>query len=127
MATAHVTSSGSPGFDEDQFATFRKDFKGSLIQPEDPEYDRAKKIWNGSIDKRPLIIARCQEIADVVLAVRFARKHNLLMAIRGGGHNVGGRALCDEGLGVDLPEMRGVSVDRLAILSPPPRPACSPA
>jgi hypothetical protein len=76
-------------------------FGGSLIRPGDGEYDTARKIWNACIDKRPGIIARCTGTADVVTAVNFAREHHLLVAIRRGGHNVGGRALCDGGIVID--------------------------
>src|SRR5436305_10786828 len=86
-------------------------FRGELLQPEDPGYENARKIWNASIDKRPKLIARCSGVADVVAAVNFGRANNLLTAIRGGGHNVGGRALCDDGLVIDLSRMRAVHVD----------------
>jgi hypothetical protein len=92
-------------------ATLRTSFRGELIGPGDAEYDRARRIWNGAIDKRPGLIARCAGAADVVDAVRFAREHDVLVSIRGGGHNVGGRALCDDGLVIDLSRMRGVHVD----------------
>jgi FAD/FMN-containing dehydrogenase len=90
---------------------FKKGFHGSVIQPGDPGYDQARKIWNASIDKRPGLIARCAGTADVVHAVKFARAHDLLVAVRGGGHNVGGRALCDDGIVIDLSAMKGVFVD----------------
>ena len=80
-------------------------------RPADAEYDIARRIWNASIDKRPGLIARCCGLADVIAAVNFARDHDLLVAIRGGGHNVGGRALCDGGLVIDLSRMKGVHVD----------------
>ena len=90
---------------------FAKDFRGALIQPRDPTYDQARRIWNASIDKHPGLIARCSGTADVVHAVKFARAHDLLVAVRGGGHNVGGRALCDDGIVIDLSAMKGVFVD----------------
>ena len=86
-------------------------FSGDLLQGGDPGYDQARKIWNASIDKHPALIARCGGIADVVAAVNFARENDLLTAIRGGGHNVGGRALCDDGIVIDLSRMRAVNVD----------------
>ncbi|HYZ82848.1 MAG TPA: FAD-binding oxidoreductase [Bryobacteraceae bacterium] len=92
-------------------AQLQATFRGELIQPSDPGYEDARRIWNASINKRPALIARCAGTADVVAAVRFARENNLLTAIRGGGHNVGGRALCDDGLVIDLSRMRSVYVD----------------
>ena len=90
---------------------FAKDFHGPVIQPGDAGYDKARRIWNASIDRHPGLIARCSGTADVVHAVKFARAHDLLVAVRGGGHNVGGRALCDDGIVIDLSAMKGVFVD----------------
>ncbi|MCO5296597.1 MAG: FAD-binding oxidoreductase [Fimbriimonadaceae bacterium] len=84
---------------------------GEVIQPGDSTYDEARTIWNAMIDKRPAVIVRCSGTADVVQAVDFARRHGLALAVRGGGHNIAGSALCDEGLVVDLSKMRGVHVD----------------
>ena len=92
-------------------ADLRNRFHGPVIQPGDAGYDGARRIWNASIDRHPGLIARCSGVADVVQAVRFARTHDIPLAIRGGGHNVGGRALCDNGLVVDLSGMRAVLVD----------------
>src|SRR5215471_12524888 len=89
----------------------RTSFAGELIQPADAGYASACKIWNASIQKRPVLIARCTGVSDVVAAVNFARENSLLTAVRGGGHNVGGRALCDDGIVIDLSAMRGVYVD----------------
>jgi FAD/FMN-containing dehydrogenase len=86
-------------------------FRGELISPGDSSYDSARRIWNASIEKYPGLIARCSGTADVVTAVRFARENNVLVAVRGGGHNVGGRALCDDGMVVDLSRMKGIRVD----------------
>ena len=86
-------------------------FHGELLQSGDSGYDSARQIWNASVDKHPTLIARCSGVADVIAAVNFARDHNLLTAIRGGGHNVGGRALCDDGIVIDLSRMRSVHVD----------------
>ena len=91
--------------------TLRADFRGQIHTPSDATYDAARAVWNTSIDKRPSIIASCSGTADVVAAVRFARENGLLTAIRGGGHSVAGRALCDEGIVIDLSKMRAVSVD----------------
>ena len=90
---------------------FKSTFHGELFEPASAGYDDARQIWNASIDKRPRLIARCSGVADVVAAVNFGRANNLLTAIRGGGHNVGGRALCDDGLVIDLSRMRAVHVD----------------
>src|SRR5919205_4264695 len=86
-------------------------FRGELLLPESPGYDTARRIWNGAIDRRPACIARCTGVADVVAAVRFARERDLEIAVRGGGHNVAGTAVCDDGLVVDLSAMRAVWVD----------------
>jgi len=86
-------------------------FRGELFRPGDAAYNQARRIWNASIDKHPALIARCSGVADIVSAVSFAREKNLLTAIRGGGHNVAGRALCDDGIVIDLSRMRSVHVD----------------
>jgi FAD/FMN-containing dehydrogenase len=86
-------------------------FQGRLISPYHTDYDIARAVWNGAINRRPRLIARCIGTADVVAAVRFARDHDLEIAIRGGGHNVAGTALCDDGIVIDLSAMRAVRVD----------------
>ncbi|WP_441260754.1 FAD-binding oxidoreductase [Bradyrhizobium sp. 521_C7_N1_3] len=86
-------------------------FRGRLISADHADYDSARAVWNGAIDRRPHLIARCIGTADVVAAVRFARNHDLGIAIRGGGHNVAGTAVCDDGIVIDLSTMRGVRVD----------------
>lgn len=90
---------------------FSAQIGGELIQPGDASYEEARHIWNALIDKRPGAILRCSGTADVAAAVNFARDHDILVAVRGGGHNVGGRAICDDGLTIDLSRMRGVYVD----------------
>ena len=89
----------------------RATFRGEIFAASDSGYDTARQIWNASINKRPAAIARCSGVADIVAAVNFSRDRSLLTAIRGGGHNVGGRALCDDGLVIDLSRMRAVHVD----------------
>jgi FAD/FMN-containing dehydrogenase len=89
----------------------RDSLHGPLIQPGDKGYDEARSIWNGAIDRRPACIARCTGVADVVAAVRFARDRDLEIAVRSGGHGVGGHALCDGGLVIDLSPMKGIRVD----------------
>jgi FAD/FMN-containing dehydrogenase len=86
-------------------------FRGRLISAGHDDYHMARAVWNGAIDRRPRLIARCVGTADVVAAVRFARDHGLEIAIRGGGHNVAGTAVCDDGIVIDLSAMRGVRVD----------------
>jgi FAD/FMN-containing dehydrogenase len=84
---------------------------GQVIAPDHPEYETARRVWNGMIDKRPAVIARCADAADVATAVRFAAEHGLPLAVRGGGHNVAGTAVVDDGLVVDLSAMRAVRID----------------
>jgi hypothetical protein len=97
--------------DDASVEAFKHDLRGQVILPADAGYDAARRIWNASIDKRPGLVARCSGVADVIHAVKFARANDLLVAIRSGGHNVGGRALCDDGIVIDLSGMKGVFVD----------------
>ncbi len=92
----------------------RTRFRGELIQPGETSYDDARKVYNAMINKRPSLIARCVDVADVMAAVDFGRENGLLTAIRGGGHNGGGLGICDDGLVIDLSRMRGVRVDPVA-------------
>ena len=96
---------------KDGIERFQASFRGEVIQPADFAYEKARKVWNASIDKHPGIIARCAGIADVMAAVNFARENGLLVAVRGGGHNVSGRALCDDGIVIDLSGMKGIHVN----------------
>src|SRR3954451_12286999 len=89
----------------------RDALRGELIRPGDDGYDAARAVWNGMIDRRPALIARCADAADVVEAVRFGRSEGLTVAVRGGGHHVAGNATCDDGLVIDLSAMKGVAVD----------------
>jgi FAD binding domain-containing protein/berberine-like enzyme len=91
--------------------TFAKNLRGRLIRTTDADYDEARALYNGMIDKRPRLIARCVDTADVITAVNFARDQDLLLAIRGGGHNGPGLGSCDDGLVIDLSLMKGVRVD----------------
>ena len=86
-------------------------FRGELIAPDHDHYDDARAVWNGLVERRPRLIARCHGSADVAAAVRFARARNLEIAVRGGGHNVAGTAVCDDGIVIDLSAMNAVSVD----------------
>ena len=92
-------------------SSLRAAFAGQLFEPSDAGYHEASQIWNASVHKHPRLIARCAALADVIAAVNFGRAHDLRTAIRGGGHNVGGRALCDDGLVIDLSRMRSVYVN----------------
>lgn len=86
-------------------------FHGEVLLPSDPAYDSARTIWNAMIDKRPAVIARCARTADVVRAVNFARTNGLLLAVRSGGHNIAGSAICDDGIVIDLSQMKAAVVD----------------
>src|SRR5258708_24094582 len=85
--------------------------RGELIQPGDEGYETARKVYNGMIDKRPALIARCADVADVIAAVNFGRENGLLVSVRGGGHNAGGLGGCDDGLVIDLSLIRYTHVD----------------
>jgi len=90
---------------------FAAGLRGPLLRPGDGGYDEARKVWNGMIDRRPALIARCAGVADVIAAVRFARTRELLVSVRGGGHNITGNAVCEGGLMIDLSPMKSVRVD----------------
>ncbi len=90
---------------------FKAHFSGDVLSPDDAAYDALRQIWNAMIDRRPALIARCVSSDDVVQAVTFGRKNNLLVSIRGGGHNIAGNAVCDDGLMIDLSLMKNVQVD----------------
>ena len=92
-------------------AELAKAFWGELLQPSDPAYEESRKVHNGLVDKRPALIARCRGVADIVEAVELAKRLNLDVAVRGGGHNVAGRASVDGGLMIDLSPMKGIHVD----------------
>ncbi len=111
MSRLELVSTGGKTISADRVQAFRQAFRGEVIGPGDASYDDARRIWNASIDKHPGLIARCSGVADVIAAVNFARENKVLVAIRGGGHNVGGRALCDGGLVIDLSRMKGIHVD----------------
>jgi FAD/FMN-containing dehydrogenase len=102
-----------------RFDDLKTGFSGEVLSENDPGYDAARALWNAMIDRRPAVIARCRGTADVVRAVTFARDHGLPVSIRGGGHNVAGHAVCDDGLMIDLSAMRAVQVDperRIAVV-----------
>ena len=96
---------------EQAITALRTQLRGNLIRPGDAHYDEARKVVNAMIDKRPALIARCVDVADVIGAINFARENQLTVAVRGGGHNGPGFGTCDDGLVIDLAPMRGVRVD----------------
>ncbi len=113
-------------------------FRGAIVLPGDTAYESGRKIWNAMIDKHPALIARCATTSDVILAVNFARDNGLILAVRGGGHNIAGNAICDDGIVIDLSQMKAASVDpgahrvtvegepRLPTLTPLPKPMVLP-
>ncbi|MCA1562941.1 MAG: FAD-dependent oxidoreductase, partial [Acidobacteria bacterium] len=92
----------------------RQRHRGTVITEHDPGYDEARRVWNAMIDKRPALIARCRTAGDVITAVTFARANRLPIAVRGGAHNVSGRATCTGGVVIDLSDMKGITVDPVA-------------
>ena len=106
-----TTTGGETVLEEAAVEEFKSSLRGELLRPGDEGYDEARAIWNGMIDKRPALIARCTGVADVIDAVNFARTNNLLVSVRGGGHNVAGKAVSDGGLMIDLSLMKGIHVD----------------
>jgi hypothetical protein len=95
-------------------AALRQQLRGEVIDREHPLYDAARRVWNGLIDRHPAVIARCAGTADVVEAVRIAREHRPVVSVRGGGHQIAGSGVCDDGLVIDLSAMRGIHVDAAA-------------
>jgi hypothetical protein len=106
-----MTTGEYTALEEATVQQLRASLRGELLRPGEDGYDEARKIWNGMIDRRPALIARCTGVADVIHCVNFARAHNLLVAVRGGGHNIAGNAVCDGGLMIDLSRMKGMRVD----------------
>jgi FAD/FMN-containing dehydrogenase len=108
-ATVTVTERSS--IDDAAVDELQASFRGELVRPADAAYDEHRKVWNGSIDRRPALIARCAGVADVRAAVRFGREHGLAVAVRGGGHSFPGLSVCDDGLVIDLGLMKGIRID----------------
>ena len=102
---------GTPSLGEATTKELREALRGELVLPTDTDYDEARSVWNGMIDRRPALVARCTGTSDVIAAIGFARSEGLEVAVRGGGHNVAGNATCDGGLVIDLSPMKGVRVD----------------
>jgi FAD/FMN-containing dehydrogenase len=114
MSSSQVARSDSAivALSEETIREFQSAMRGEVLTPESAHYDEVRMIWNGKYhDKRPALIARCTGVADVITSVNFASEKKLLMAVRGGGHNVGGTATCEGGLMIDLSLMKGVYVD----------------
>src|ERR1700757_1557950 len=99
---------------EDSMADLKRSLRGRLIQPGGADYDNARKVYNGMIHKKPRLIARCADVADVIRSVNFGRDNNLLVSIRGGGHNAGGLGVCDDVLVIDLGPIKYTRVDPAA-------------
>jgi FAD/FMN-containing dehydrogenase len=97
--------------DNGTFARLRAEFRGALLRPPEEGYDEARRVWNGVIDRKPALVARCAGSDDVVTAVRFAREHDLAISVRGGGHSLAGYGVCDDGLMIDLSLLKAVRVD----------------
>jgi FAD/FMN-containing dehydrogenase len=109
VTTKMATSTNLSGAIVDEF---KSNFRGQVLCADDQDYDDVRIIWNGMHDKKPALIVRCTGVADVIDAVNFSRKNNLLVAVRGGGHNVAGSASCDGGIMIDLSLMKGIRVNQ---------------
>jgi len=105
------TSKPNMEIEDEALSALEGKLRGVLVYPDDSGYDQARTVWNAMIDRYPAVIARCEGTADVVAAVNFVRDHNLLFSVRGGGHNVAGKAVCDGGMMIDLSPMKGIDVD----------------
>ncbi len=86
-------------------------FRGELVHPGEPSYDDLRRVWNGSIDRRPALIARCTGVGDIRAALTFARRTGLPVAVRGGGHSFPGHSTCDDGIVIDLAPLKEIRVD----------------
>jgi FAD/FMN-containing dehydrogenase len=118
---ARTLSGGEIALSRADIANLAASLQGALLLPDDARYEKARRVWNGSIDKRPALIAACVGASDVMQAVNFAREHQLITAVRAGGHSTSGKSTCDGGIMIDLAPMRGVRVDpatRVAYLEP---------
>jgi FAD/FMN-containing dehydrogenase len=112
MPSFRTIHGGTTELSTSTLESFAGRFRGAVIGEASEGYDCARQVWNGLIDKRPALIAQCTSIADVVEGINLARGHELLLAVRGGGHNVSGSAVCDGGLVIDLSAMRAVRIDQ---------------
>src|SRR5258707_8424434 len=89
---------------------FKSQLRGDLVEPTDEQYEKERRVYNAMIDRKPRLIAKCADVADVMTAIHFGRKNNLRVSIRGGGHNAGGLGVCDDGLVIDLSPIKYVHV-----------------
>jgi len=121
QVTVRAIAGGSKSLDDDALVDLRACVRGEVMSPGDSDYDESRRIWNAMIDRRPGLIARCTGTADVMQAVRWARKHDLLVSVRGAGHNIAGNSIHDGAMLIDLSKMRTVRVDpaaRIAVAGP---------
>jgi FAD/FMN-containing dehydrogenase len=114
MAVEPLTTGEGRGMDDTVVEAFISSVRGPVLRPGDAGYDEARAIQNGLIGRHPALIVRCSGVADVIQSVNFAREHGLLLSVKGGGHNVAGNAINDDGLVIDLSSMRSVRVDPAA-------------
>jgi len=101
----------TPKLDENSIQQLKAAVRGRIIEPTDKDYDDARKVYNAMIDKKPRLIVRCADVADVIACVNFARENRLLLSIRGGGHNAGGLGIADDALVIDLAPIKYTRVD----------------
>ena len=111
MNNKPVINKSGDAVDESAVRLFGENFLGRLVRSSDADYDSARKVWNGMIDKHPGIIAYCSDKNDVIKSVNFARSHDILVSVRSGGHNVAGNAVCDNGIVIDLSRMKKIDID----------------
>src|SRR6185295_18060025 len=109
--SAITTTGGHTVLGETAVRHLRASLQGELLLPSNDRYEETRKVWNGMVDKRPALIARCAGVVDVSAAVTFAREHGLLVSVRGGGHSVAGKAVCNGGLMIDLARMKAIQTD----------------
>ena len=111
LSTAAEDRSKKTKISKETTESLRKKVKGQIVRPSDTNYDEVREIWNAMIERRPALIVRCAEAGDIAHAIAFARENGLEISVRGGGHNIAGNALCDNGVMIDLSTMRNVRVD----------------
>ena len=111
METAAIHATEHFAMDEAYLRELKESLRGDLITNEDASYDEVRSVYNAMIDKYPLMIIQCRDIADILASLKFAKAQKIQVAIRGGGHNAGGLGLCDDGLVIDLSRMKGMRLD----------------
>jgi hypothetical protein len=112
MGTATLEKPSGLQIEETVLQNFKSSIRGQMIMKGDPTYEEERSVYNGMIDKKPSLIVKCRDVADVMACVNFGRDNNILTAIRSGGHNAGGLGLCDDGLVIDLSLMKGIRIDQ---------------